>query len=258
MRRGTREETQVETELTTYESIHIPALALPAEQEADIQEALADNLDGVLSRFDLPRIRIPAGGAQTWTVPCSLGEEIAVKTLTAVVLHRQGVRTYYAGEEIVNRPPDCSSDDTITGVGSPGGLCATCPFAQFGSARDGAGKGQACKLGTLLLLLTEHGLLPMLLVLPPTSLGEWKRYALNLAAAGVAYHKAVTQIGLTKVVSDYTYSRATFVFAGRVPEPHLSALRSWRRRTEGLLSQAGIASATATAAEDLPDPFSQA
>lgn len=40
----------------------------------------------------------------------------------------------------------CRSDDMVHGVGENpvDGVCAKCPFAQFGSARDGQGKGTAC------------------------------------------------------------------------------------------------------------------
>jgi hypothetical protein len=38
----------------------------------------------------------------------------------------------------------CRSDDMKTGIGTPGGDCATCKFAQFGSAKNGEGKGTAC------------------------------------------------------------------------------------------------------------------
>lgn len=40
----------------------------------------------------------------------------------------------------------CRSDDMIHGVGDnpANGVCAKCPYAQFGSARDGKGKGTAC------------------------------------------------------------------------------------------------------------------
>lgn len=38
----------------------------------------------------------------------------------------------------------CRSDDMKTGIGEPGGSCATCPLNQFGSAKGGKGKGKAC------------------------------------------------------------------------------------------------------------------
>jgi hypothetical protein len=40
----------------------------------------------------------------------------------------------------------CRSDDMIHGVGDNpvDGVCAKCPYAQFGSAREGKGKGTAC------------------------------------------------------------------------------------------------------------------
>jgi hypothetical protein len=38
----------------------------------------------------------------------------------------------------------CRSEDMKTGEGEPGGECAKCEFSQFGSARNGEGKGTAC------------------------------------------------------------------------------------------------------------------
>lgn len=38
----------------------------------------------------------------------------------------------------------CQSPDNLIGIGEPGGTCVKCPFSQFGSARNGEGKGTAC------------------------------------------------------------------------------------------------------------------
>lgn len=38
----------------------------------------------------------------------------------------------------------CQSPDNLIGIGQPGGTCVNCPFSQFGSARNGEGKGTAC------------------------------------------------------------------------------------------------------------------
>jgi hypothetical protein len=38
----------------------------------------------------------------------------------------------------------CQSNDNLIGIGEPGGTCIKCPFSQFGSARNGEGKGTAC------------------------------------------------------------------------------------------------------------------
>lgn len=38
----------------------------------------------------------------------------------------------------------CQSPDNLIGIGEPGGTCIKCPFSQFGSARNGEGKGTAC------------------------------------------------------------------------------------------------------------------
>ena len=38
----------------------------------------------------------------------------------------------------------CQAPDNLIGIGEPGGTCIKCPFSQFGSARNGEGKGTAC------------------------------------------------------------------------------------------------------------------
>lgn len=38
----------------------------------------------------------------------------------------------------------CQSPDNLIGIGEPGGTCIKCAFSQFGSARNGEGKGTAC------------------------------------------------------------------------------------------------------------------
>jgi len=38
----------------------------------------------------------------------------------------------------------CQSQDNLIGIGEPGGTCIKCPMSQFGSARNGEGKGTAC------------------------------------------------------------------------------------------------------------------
>jgi hypothetical protein len=38
----------------------------------------------------------------------------------------------------------CQSPDNLIGIGEPGGTCIKCPLSQFGSARNGEGKGTAC------------------------------------------------------------------------------------------------------------------
>lgn len=40
----------------------------------------------------------------------------------------------------------CHSDDTHTGIGNPGGACATCPMAQWGTDADGKGIPPACSV----------------------------------------------------------------------------------------------------------------
>ena len=55
----------------------------------------------------------------------------------------------------------------------PGGLCASCPFNEFGSAENGRGK--KCR-NTMLLFLQQPGrALPLAVLLPPTSIPRMKK-----------------------------------------------------------------------------------
>ena len=81
-------------------------------------------------RFDLGQIKVPSGqGPAMWAVPTLEGEDEAVKTIDGVVIATQDIRVYYrtsfedSGGGV---PPDCSSADSVTGQGNPGGSCAEC------------------------------------------------------------------------------------------------------------------------------------
>src|SRR5581483_3839785 len=160
---------------------------------ATIHAAMSTNIgaDG-LSEFDLPRIRIPAGGGLQWVVP-SLEGETSEAVIEGVIVLARDTRAYYAqplGESGGNQPPDCSSSDAVTGVGEPGGNCLRCPFAQYGSARDG--HGQACKQIKQLFVLRGSLLLPEVISLPPTSLKAAKQYLLKLTSQGFPYFSVVS------------------------------------------------------------------
>jgi len=169
-------------------------------------EALAARLrrntgSEVISPFDLVRIRVPTGGSMTWLLNVG-GEEIAAKEIRGVILSHQRVRVYYEKEfsEGTGDPPICSNpnvaDPRSLGVGIPGGICQTCPYAQFGTDRNGEGKGQACSERWLMLIATEYSPLPLFLSAPPGSLKNVRNYMLNLAQGGFDYPDVETIISL--------------------------------------------------------------
>ena len=100
-----------------------------------VGEILAESLGaGTLTPFDLDRILVPAGGGLSWSIPTPKGEQNVPK-FQAVILHHHAGRSYWALPfgEMEKQPPACTSLDGITGVGDPGGDCALCPKAAFGS-----------------------------------------------------------------------------------------------------------------------------
>ena len=187
-------------ELTTPKHELVPntykALSVPAQQ---LTTFLIENIGSQgLRPSDLDKIKVPAGGGAVWEVPTLKGPE-PVKVLEGIVLHFKDVRGYWSSKDSGNNPPDCSSSDSLVGIGKPGGDCHKCPLAQFGSAIDDKGqpsKGQACKSMRMLLFLRQEDMLPMVLSLPPTSLQNAKKYFLRLVSNGLPYYGVVSQLRL--------------------------------------------------------------
>jgi hypothetical protein len=180
----------------------------------ELKSFIEDNLAGQdVSEFDLQRLNVPSGKAQTyrWEVPTLEGSE-AVSEISGIIVFQKQTRAFWPqsiDDGGGNVPPSCSSPDAKFGFGKqwatredpdPDGeprrvACAQCPNAQFGS--DG-GRGQACKQTSQLFLLMETGFLPAVVQVPPTSLGAVKKYMLALANAGVRYDQVVTTLRLEK------------------------------------------------------------
>ena len=185
-----------------------------------LPEILQENIGAEgLSSFELDRIKIPAGGMQAWSIPTVDGEEV-VKEFTGVIIYHKLGRVLWKDsleDSGGGSPPDCSSDDSVTGIGDPGGDCAKCAFARFGSDPKG-GKGQACKQVKQLFVMRANALLPVCVSLPPTSLAPAKKFLLRLASNGLPYYAVLVKFGLEKVnnTSGIEYSRAVLSVAQRL------------------------------------------
>lgn len=151
--------------------------------------------------FDLDRIKVPTGGSQMWELPSLRGVQ-GSPVIEGIILHVRAMRSFWQekyGSGQGNVPPDCTSTDLLRGVGKPGGDCQKCPFAQYGSAIDDKGqpgKGQACKESKLLLVMRQDDVVPLLIIVPPTSLKPAMKYLLRLANAGLPYQAVTTQFRL--------------------------------------------------------------
>lgn len=164
-----------------------------------------------LTPFRLERVKVPSGGSPVWMLPTVDGER-AVDEISGIVVMIRDARAYWRtpygkGERT---PPDCSSDDTITGRGlrwdeddeDKPHDCSTCPMNQWGSEPK-AKRGKACPERKSIFILQKDTLLPLLLVAPPTSLDSVEKYFLRLMNhAHVPYWKVITKFALAKDKND--------------------------------------------------------
>lgn len=175
----------------------LPVLASFEKNRQQVQEFLDD---GGLVYNDLPQIKVPARDAKNWEMPDGSGQP----TFEAVIIAQQQTRSYWKRDAEDNAPPDCSSADAVTGFGDNGTKgahdCGTCPWAQFGTAVDDKGRtgaGQACKLVTQMVLLTEKaGRLPAILQLPPTSAKAARAFRNKIFAKDKMRHQVVATFGV--------------------------------------------------------------
>ena len=189
-------------------------LAATPEKIDEMKELIAEvpESDG-MTPFDLPELKVPSGGGTSWEVTTAAGEE-SVKVLRGIILVANKVRQYYAGEFTGEGvPPHCSSQDGVTGHGSPGGQCAECPLAQWGSAKNGA---QACAERRHMLMLTPDSILPSFLNLPPTSLKAFRKYRTLLLGQSLPISGVITEMTLTKAknATGIEYSQVNFSSGG--------------------------------------------
>lgn len=199
----------------------------------ELRQVLADNLGPRGIRpLDLDRVRVPAGGGLTWLVPSLSGDEEA-KAIEGIVIYWKEPRAYWQtglDQGGGGTPPDCSSDDGIIGVGTPGGYCASCPSAEWGSSPKGA-RGQACKQMRFIFLIRPDDMLPLLLVAPPTSIKAISKYFLRLVGKGYPHYGVVSRFTLERAqnATGIAYSRitASLMPNGILDEPTRAAVKAY-------------------------------
>lgn len=192
------------------ELVPVSEYAVVKQDTSQLLDTIRENMgNSGLSAFELPRVKIPAGGGKMWELPTLEGSEM-VKSIDGVIVYFTEPRAYWTtnfDESGGGTPPDCSSQDGILGDGvfgvdseaHPSGKCADCPMSKWGSDPRG-GKGQACKQLRLCFVLQPDQLLPIAVFLPPTSIKPMKSFFLQLASNAVRYSHVVTslQLGQTK------------------------------------------------------------
>ncbi len=221
--------------------------ALMRMDSSTLKQVIADNLGPQgFGPGDLDRVKIPAGGGRSWNVPSLEGDK-EEREIQGIIIHWADRRVYweksFSGE---GAPPDCYSEDTVTGVGSPGGLCDKCPLSEFGTAKSQNGefgKGQACKqIRQIFVSREDGGLVPLLVTLPPTSLAPVRKYFLRLASSELPYWGVVTKLTLekTKNSGGIEFSRVDAAMGRRLSPEELRGVEQYRNAIRPALDRAAV------------------
>ncbi len=189
---------------------------------------------------DLQRIKMPTGGGLSWAV---LGEKgmHSVETLTGIILYTKEVRAFWSDPNSLGEPPVCRSEDTVHGVGHPGGICYSCSNAQFGSSVKG-GNSQACKLMRIVYLLPYDALLPVVLQLPPTSLKPARAYLMQLTTHMLTYKQVETAFSLEQVTpkGSPAYSVVKIEISRKLDEKEIPNIEGYASSFQDLIEKQGV------------------
>ena len=211
---------------------------LPAMVEGDFSsDEIAEDADG-LQMMSFQRVKIPAGGALQFEIPTEDPDNPDyARTLEGVILYNHSAYTLWpeGSEYDEDTKPLCSSVDGKTGIGEPGGACATCPMNAYGSARDG-GRGKACKNMRDIYLLRSGEYMPIQIALPPTSLMPYTRFVNEaFLSRRRKVCTGVVRIGLKKAVSgSHEYCVATFTKIADFAGEDLAHIRAY---ADGFVAQ---------------------
>lgn len=151
--------------------------------------------DEVIGAGDLPRITLPSGTSSVWELPSIQGPQPAA-SFEGILVSWKRNRGYwpnkYSGQ---GESPDCKSLDGITGIGDPGGLCEDCPLSKWNNETS---EPPACTNQRVLFIVRENNILPLVLVLPPTSIPAMRKLMLNLTNEKLPYWAVVISFALEK------------------------------------------------------------
>jgi len=155
-------------------------------------------------------------------------------------------------------PPLCSSDDAVkprqtveVDVGEhaviTGPTCAECTFSQWGSGRDGKGKGQACRMSYNVLCLDLDDDQPFILRVQGSSIKAWREYLTMGRFAKSPAYALETRIGSDEKVFEAGKAYVlTFKIGNALPDELAQAMR------EQAAAYRGVGLGVAEEAEDIP------
>ena len=208
----------------------------------EVRDLVISNVgDDGISQFDLERAINPTSGNTEWKIPSIEGEPEKTSILEGVIVYHRSVRAYWPGEFKPDAgPPQCSSFDGRTGEGNPGGSCADCPFAVFGSGKNNS---QDCNAVKQLFIIRPGELLPTLVNISAMNIGAPKRYLLALLSKKrLKFNAVVTRIELhdDKSTSGYDYARTDFTMVQKLDSDQFQAMEQLTEMFTPMLSQAPV------------------
>ena len=205
----------------------------------------ADLMD--IDRLPVGKIQIANGGANAFKVtePGDDDDHPAMEVV-GVIIHSHKVNAYWqegfgVGE---NSPPDCRSDDGITGLRQDSFelvACDTCPLNQFGSD----GKGKACRNGRMLYIMRDGDVLPLTMKLPPSALSACDKYRTKVALSRRLMHAVLTRITLRtekgKGKGGADYSVPVFEAVAQLPPAEAERVRQYADSFVAMAAKMGMA-----------------
>jgi hypothetical protein len=198
-----------------------------ATVDVNIAELLREELGGI-GRIPFDEVKIPVGGATQFAVGDDEDDPEYVAELSGIIVDHHPVNAMWAAEYTgAGVLPDCSSFDGITGITADGEArgCGDCPYNQFNTALKG--KGKLCKNMHRIYLLRSGEIMPLLLTLPPSSLGAWKNYiGKRVVLRGKRSYHVITNITLrrVKIADGFAYSQAVFARGADLSPAEIEAI----------------------------------
>ena len=184
----------------------------------EIKKSIEENLGGeTFSQFDLPRVPMPQGKNGSFAFTDLAGNEVSEKELNGIIIAFKSTRQYYLSPDPSNEPPDCWSEDAITGAGirskdqkEPSAMaCLQCPLSAWNTSEKG--KGQACSSRKVLFILLPGAQLPYVLSLSPGSLKNFKTFQTRLVMNSLYYYGVQTTLTCEKAESGgIVYQKVVF------------------------------------------------
>lgn len=244
-------------ELTTKNSFAV----LASPEAGAIMKA---TFDAGLSLYQLPKVKVPAGGGIAFTVEGGLDGDDSKKEIDCVIsAQRPNMRSWYRqADGPLGNAPECSSIDGRNGIGnnlesgSPDGEgvhnCLSCPWGQRGSDRKG-GKGSDCKEFSEVYVFIGTNRVPNLLKIPRSSKKAFIQYNMILANAGHTINTVVTKLTLKKVQNkaNISYSEISFSFVRALNADELQVAAGLSGVLSTAITQAALGRGVAQNSDDM-------